>query len=49
MCRKAELLGFVLIALGAGFFLSCFIVSLFWRILIGAVLLAIGFLFQKCR
>lgn len=47
MCHRTEALGFVCFALGAGFILSCFIVSFFWRILIGVILLVIGFLLTK--
>lgn len=49
MCRKAELLGWLFIAFGAGFFLSCLIGSLCWRILIAVILVAVGFLLKKCR
>lgn len=48
MCRKENLLGFVLLALGVGFLLSCIIGSLFWRLVIGCILMVIGLLLKKC-
>lgn len=48
MCRRSDLLGFIFLAFGAGLILSCIIGSLFWRLLIGIILVVIGLLLKKC-
>ena len=47
MCRRTQLLGAVLIALGIGFLLSCLFGSGFFLILIGILLVAAGLLVMK--
>lgn len=48
MFRRSDLLCFIFLAFGAGFLLSCIIGNLFWRMLIGIILLVIGLLLKKC-
>lgn len=47
MCHRSRIWGIILLAVGAGFIISCLFGSWFIRLLIGAVLVALSFLF--CR
>lgn len=47
MCHRSQVLGIIFLAVGAGFIISCLFGSLLIRLLIGAVLVALSFLF--CR
>lgn len=44
MCRKYQTLSWFVLALGLGLILSCLVESVFWRLLIGAALVAAGLL-----
>lgn len=44
MCRKYTAVSWCLLALGLGLILSCLVGSVFWRLLIGAALVAAGIL-----
>lgn len=47
MCRRNQVISAILIALGLGLLLSCFLESVFLRLAIGAALAALGLLLPR--
>lgn len=47
MCRRTQLLGAILVALGAGLLLSCLFGSGFFLVLLGMILVAAGLLISR--